>query len=173
MLSFDTVHAITDHLYLADAAHPADPLTATPTLLLLQEPSRATARRLVRAVEIPLPDADGDAALPEQLHHVAQAVTALTRTSVIAAAVGGWPVLAAAIRYADVVVHGDTVALTYRVDAVDTDGRLYRLTRRPGDSAPTLLIDDVPDPAAVPATHPGLTEVMAALANRHTVADAR
>ncbi len=173
MLSFDTVHAITDHLYLADAAHPTDRLTAAPALLLLHEPSRATTRRLVRGVEIPLPDGD-DTALPEHLHHLAHAVAALTRTPVFAAAIAGRTMLAAAIRYADVTVHADTVALTYRVDAVDTDGRLYRLTRGPGDSTPTLLIDDIPDPAALPATHPGLAEVLAALAARHApAADAR
>ncbi len=174
MSSFDTVHAITDHLYLADAAHRSDRLTAAPTLLLLHEPSRATARRLVRGVEIPLADAGDDTALPDDLQLLAQAVAALTRTPVFAAAVAGRTLLAAAIGYADVAVHDDTVALTYRVDAVDTDGRLYRLTRRPGDSAPTLLIDDVPDPDGLPATHPGLTAVLAALAARPVPAtDAR
>jgi hypothetical protein len=172
VLSFDSVHAITDHLYLADAAHPADRLTAAPTFLLLHEPSRATAHRLVRAVEIPLLDTGDDTALPERVHQIAQAIATLTRTPVIAAAVAGRTMLAAAIRYADVTVHADTVALTYRIDAVDTDGRFYRLTRCPGGSIPTLLIDDVPDPGALPATHLGLTAVLAALAAR-PVTDAR
>ena len=173
MLSFDTVHAITDHLYLADAAHPADRLAAAPALLVLHEPSEATTRRLVRAVEIPLSDAGDDIALPDDLRHLAQAVSALIGIPMFAAAVAGRTLLAAAIRYADVTVHADSLALTYRVDAVDTDGRLYRLTRGPGDSTPTLLIDDLPDPAGLPATHCGLTAVLAALARPAPAAETR
>jgi hypothetical protein len=163
VLSFDTVHAITDHLYLADAAAcRSDRLTAVPALLLLHEPSRATARRLVRAVEIPLLNVEPDQPLSAHLQHVAHTATTGAARSVLAAAAAGGPLLAAGVRYADVTVHDDAVDLAHRIDAVDTDGRLYRLARRPDDSTPVLLIDDIPDPADLPATHAGLAAVLTA-----------
>jgi hypothetical protein len=54
VLSFDTMHAITDHLYLADNAHALDSLAAAATVLLLllllhehTDPTSARPRRRV------------------------------------------------------------------------------------------------------------------------------
>jgi hypothetical protein len=49
-----------------------------------------------------------------------------------------------------------------RVDAVDVDGRVYQLTRRRGEPAVVVLIDDQPDPGDTPATHAGLTALLSA-----------
>jgi hypothetical protein len=173
MLSFDTVHAITDHLYLADAAHRADRLhtdprsihrlDATATLFLLQQPPPPAARR-VRGAAIALTVMDPYTALPQHLHHLAHVLTSAPTTS--GGVVRRTPMLAVAVRYTDVTVYTDTVTVDHRIDAVDTDGRTYRLTRHPGDITPFLIVDDVPNQAGLPPVYSGLSAVLAAAARR-------
>jgi hypothetical protein len=71
-------------------------------------------------------------------------------------------VLACAVLYHDISVDDDALQPVRRVDAVDIDDRTYRVTRRPGDRHPVVLIDEQPDPQDTPATLPGLTAVLAA-----------
>lgn len=162
MLPFDTVHAITDHLYLADDAHTPGSLAAAVVLLLLHEHTDPTSsRRLVRAVEYPLPATDADRGLPEQLLRFARGLTAVTdRAS--GAVETGMRLLACAVRYADIDLDADTPRVVQRIDAVDIDGRLYRLVRHCRGTAPALLIDDTAVPHDVPATHRGLLDILAA-----------
>lgn len=161
MLSFDTVHAITDHLYLADDAHTGDSLAAAVVLLLHEHTDPARSRRLVRAVEYPLPAGDADRVMTEQLLRFARQLTAAT-TERAPAVETGVRLLACAVRYGDIDLDADTPRAVQRIDAVDTDGRLYRLVRHCRATAPTLLIDDTAVPHDVPATHPALLDILAA-----------
>jgi hypothetical protein len=159
-LSFDTVHAITDHLYLADDAHAPDSLAAAVVLLLNEHTDPTNSRRLLRAVEYPLPAGDADRVLPEQLLHFARHLTA---TADRAATVGtGVRLLACAVRYGDINLDAGTPRAVQRIDALDTDGRLYRLVRHCRATPPTLLIDDTVVPHDAPATHPALLDILAA-----------
>jgi hypothetical protein len=83
----------------------------------------------------------------------------------------GVPVRAVAwaVLYEDisaVTAHGpndvDEVDEVRRVDAVDSDGRVYQLTRGRFESAAVVLIDDQPDPADTPATVPALAALLRA-----------
>jgi hypothetical protein len=161
VLQFDTVHAITDHLYLADDAHTPDSLAAAVVLLLHEHSDPTSSRRLVRAVEYPPPTADADRGLPEQLLRFARGLTAVTDR---ASGTGetGPRLLAGAVRYADIDLDADTPRVVQRIDAVDTDGRVYRLVRHCRVAPPTLLIDDTAVPHDVPATHPALLDILAA-----------
>lgn len=160
MLPFDTVHAITDHLYLADDAHTPDSLATAVVLLLHEHTDPSSSRRLVRAVEYPLPTADADRGLPEQLLRFARGLTAAPGWS--AAVETGVRLLACAVRYADIDLDADTPRVVQRIDAVDIDGRLYRLVRHCRVTPPALLIDDTAVPHDVPATHPALLDILAA-----------
>lgn len=160
MLSFDTVHAITDHLYLADDAHTPDSLATAVVLLLHEHTDPTSSRRLVRAVEYPLPAADADRVLPEQLLHFARQLAAATGRP--PAVETGVRLLACAVRYGDIDLRDDTPKAVQRIDALDTDGRLYRLVRHCRATPPTLLIDDTAGPHDVPATHPALLDILAA-----------
>jgi hypothetical protein len=160
VLPFDTVHAITDHLYLADDAHTPDSLATAVVLLLHEHTDPSSSRRLVRAVEYPLPTADADRGLPEQLLRFARGLTAATDRP--AAVETGMRLLACAVRYADIDLDAATPRAVQRIDAADTDGRVYRLVRHCRGTAPTLLIDDTAVPHDVPATHPALHDNQAA-----------
>jgi hypothetical protein len=128
-------------------------------LLLHEHTDPSSSRRLVRAVEYPLPATDADRGLPEQLLRFARGLTATDRPAAVET---GMRLLACAVRYADIDLDADTPRAVQRIDAVDTDGRLYRLVRHCGGTAPTLLIDDTAVPHDVPATHPALLDILAA-----------
>ena len=49
-----------------------------------------------------------------------------------------------------------------RVEAVDVDGRVYQLSRRPGETRPVVLLDEQPDPGDLPATYPPLARLATA-----------
>jgi hypothetical protein len=70
--------------------------------------------------------------------------------------------LAWAVVYEDRMPAADGIDQVRRVDAVDTDGRGYQLTRLRGEACPVVIVDERPDPANTPATHPGLTALVAA-----------
>jgi len=69
--------------------------------------------------------------------------------------------LAWAVLYEDVDADPAGIAEVRRVDAVDIDGRVYQLTRRRGEPHVVVAVDDHPDPGDTPATHPGLTALLA------------
>jgi hypothetical protein len=78
-------------------------------------------------------------------------------------------VLAWAVAYEDITTlttdgptGADEVGEVRRVDAVDSDGRVYQVTRRRFDPAAVVLVDDQPDPADTPATVPGLAALLSA-----------
>jgi hypothetical protein len=171
VLSFDTVHAITDHLYrfLANAAHPTDPHDAAPTAALLVA-SLLTAPHLIRPFDLVLPGAD-QGALPDQLLLTAAITATTTFTTIRTRAQGSRTSLSIActVRYIDLPTRSGAAQVVRRVDALDTDGRLYRLTGH-GDTEPFLLIDDCPARAELPATHAGLAAVLTA-ATRSVPAD--
>jgi hypothetical protein len=54
---------------------------------------------------------------------------------------------------------GADVRQVRRLDAVDTDRRLYRLTRLSGQAIPVAVVDDHPHPGACPA-YPGLVSLL-------------
>jgi hypothetical protein len=166
-LSFDTVHAITDHLYLADAAHTTGDNAAV-VLLLHEHTDPVGSRRLVRAVEYPLLAAEADRGLPEQLLLFTRRLTTATdRRPPVTPDVGA-RLLASAVRYGDIDLTGDVPQVVQRIDAVDTDGRVYRLVRQRRDARPILLIDDAAVPTDTPATHPALVDILGAAAAGET-----
>jgi hypothetical protein len=189
MLSFNTTHALTGYLLDADAHAESRGWGNAPVLLLVQDRPLVAAGtrqlRHMRAVTITLqPDkvAERRAGIPGVLHDIV--ATLADRDSQLAAehdavdldaAAGqicgcGARVLAWAVLYEDVHVDAADLRQIRRVDAVDIDGRVYQLTRLRGETHPVVVIDEQPDPAGTPATHPGLAALLAATAKlaRHT-----
>jgi hypothetical protein len=70
--------------------------------------------------------------------------------------------LAWAVLYHDLHAAAGGIGEIRRVDAVDIDGRVYQISRLRGEALAVVVIDDQPDPDATPATHPGLTALLAA-----------
>lgn len=173
MLSFRTTHAITGELIAAtQAAHWRD----QPLLLVIQDrpaahPEVPDARHL-RVTPIDLPDhlwtahPGGIAATLDDL-----AAGAIHPTRPITHDDDFGPdarLLALAVCYDDILTDPDTVSVAAirRVDAVDTDGRVYQLSQRPDEQHAFTVIDDEPDPGDTPATYPGLRGLLDAL-RRH------
>ncbi|MET7968770.1 hypothetical protein [Micromonospora sp. NPDC005305] len=183
MLSFTAIHALSECLL---AAHAEADLTGwgnAPTLLLIHDQTVDSTgpvhRRSMRSIEFPLhPDHrhTDSAALPDVLHRLAadldqslgaalgyratlEAIVTLIRRSTPDARLHAWAAL-----YTD--PGGDT-SLVRRVEAVDTDGRLYQVTQARGEDQPLLTTTDHPVPDSAPATWQGLAALLAATL-RHT-----
>ncbi|PSK61234.1 hypothetical protein B0E53_06871 [Micromonospora sp. MH33] len=135
----------------------------------------------MRSVEFPLrrDDLTDSAGLPALLHRLAAGLrqphastpyqaTLDTIVRLIRATEPDARLLAWATCYDDILTIGDAPRQVRRIDAVDTDGRLYQLTHPRGDDHPLLLIDDTPKPGDVPATYPGLTALLTATARPAT-----
>jgi hypothetical protein len=77
--------------------------------------------------------------------------------SVVPARLIAWAVL-----YDD--LHPDDTGIhpVRRVDAVDTDQRVYQLYRHADEVGGLVVVDDTPDPADTPATQPPLSRLVAA-----------
>ena len=167
MLSFNTVHAITEHL-VAAAAPAAGPapyrLTQAPVLLVVLDAHRPPAGpRLLRTLQIPL--ADDTAAhhpLALLLHHTAESLsrhgaahpimqTLRTLRIVGDRAPARDSQLAWATRYTDIDVSAGTPHLVERIEAIDVDGRSYQVSLAPGETSPVVHVDDRPDPHEFPA----------------------
>jgi hypothetical protein len=199
VLSFDTTHAITGCLMHAEADAHLRGWGAPPVLLVLHDqpcpPGRQPLRRM-RALSLTLDPTDvaqHPAGIPGLLHALADhlattgpphdTVGAAARPAAIRAEILAAPparLLAWAVGYEDLHINADAetnvIGEVRRVDAVDIDGRVYQLTRHRGEPAVVVLIDDQPDPADTPATHPGLTALLAAtehLTGRGTEEDTR
>ncbi|MEV0157591.1 hypothetical protein AB0H57_28235 [Micromonospora sp. NPDC050686] len=179
MLSFTAVHALAGCLLATDVDAEHLGWGQPPTLLLIHTRPLHTASpaHALRSVEFPLRRGDllaDPAGMPALLHRLAAGLrqphastpyqaTLDTIVRLIRATEPDARLLAWAACYDDILTIGDAPRQARRIDAVDTDGRLYQLTH-PRDDQPLLLIDDTPDPGDVPATYPGLTALLTATA---------
>lgn len=180
MLSFDTVHAITEHLVAATVPTTGPDLetyrlTQAPTLLVLDDQrAPAGALRLLRTLHIPLPD-DTAARQPLALllHHTAWSLSRqgaahpIMQASHTRQVAGGQALdhrrqLAWAVRYVDIDVSTGAPKPVCRVDAIDVDGRFYQVSLLLGETCPVVHIDDRINPNDVPATASGLAALAAA-----------
>jgi hypothetical protein len=183
VLSFATTHTLTDCLIAADAHAEAFGWGSAPVLLLLHDrPLTAAGSRQLRemraaAFVLPRPAvAERTAGIPQVLQdlatnlnhgHAARPHPALDlgiTADLIVDREPGTRLLAWAVRYEDVLPTSGGIHQIRRVDAVDTDGRAYQLSRLRGETHAVVIVDDQPDPDDTPATHPGLAALVAATA---------
>jgi hypothetical protein len=136
MLSFTQVHHITDRLLAA----------RTPNQLLTIHTGTRPGRRL-RTISTDLHD--HRAGSPD----AATSPGAPTRRRLASARVRA--LIAVAVVYDE-----DLGGVLCRTDAVDTDGRLYRITHYP-DQQSTVEVEDTPHPHQLPACWPQLTGILA------------
>ena len=183
MLSFDTVHAITEHLVTATAPTTGPDLetyrlTQAPTLLVLDDQrAPAGALRLLRTLHIPLPaDTAARQPLALLLHATAWALSRqgashpIMQATHTPRAAGGQASnhrrqLAWAVRYIDIDVSTGAPQPVCRVDAIDVDSRFYQVSLLLGETCPVVHIDDLPDPHNSPATASGLAALATAAAS--------
>jgi hypothetical protein len=143
-------------------------------VLLLCQHRTHGGRRQLRTVEIPLhhrhPGGHDD--LPTALQTLASRLTAQHAdpgdplAELIADLIRdpgpGVRILAWAVAYDDLLPHPDRLHRVRRVEAVDTDGRVYQLTRLPHEDHGVVAVDEGPDPTNTPATQPGLAALLTA-----------
>jgi hypothetical protein len=184
VLSFTTVHTLSACLVATEAEADAAGWGAPPTLLLIHDhriPLAAVPNlREMHSLEFPLHPDDVTAdlhSLPALLHRLAtdvgQAGTGTNRATgyrttldtvigMVRASEPDARLLAWAVLYDDVHLSTGRPQQVRRIDAVDTDGRVYQLTRLAGEDHPILTVDDTPDPSDTPATQPGLAALLTA-----------
>ncbi|MFC0505012.1 hypothetical protein [Micromonospora costi] len=183
MLSFAAVHTLAGCLLAADAEADALGWGTPATLLLIHDrplPSDGSVPvREMRSVEFPLQRGDlltDPAGLPALLHRLAAGLhhpNAANRAAfdaiigLIRAAEPDMRLLAWAACYDDILTSGGQRRPARRIDAVDTDGRLYQLTHLRGEDRALLHVHDTPD-TSIGATYPGVSALLAAT-TRHTV----
>lgn len=188
MLSFDTVHALTECLLHVEHDTPPAPLAAAEhlgTLVLVQDqptcPNGGPLRAL-RVLRLPLlGDERRHLTLPAALHQIADDMTADVTTPAssndgdengplhaddlaslrhaLREPRPGLRLLAWAVCYDDLLADDEGVVALRHVEAVDVDGRVYQLSRRPGESRPVVLLDEQADTGDLPATHPPLVRL--------------
>lgn len=175
MLSFRTTHAITGELIAATrSAH----WRGHPLLLLIQDrpaahPQVPDARHL-RATPIDLPDHLWTAhpgCVAAVLDDLAAGAVDPTRAITHDDDFGpDARVVALAVCYDDILTDPDpdtvSVAAIRRVDAVDSDGRVYQLSQLPREQHAVTVIDDEPDPGDTPVTYSGLHGLLHALGHQ-------
>ncbi|MGK5741502.1 hypothetical protein [Micromonospora sp. URMC 103] len=179
MLSFAAVHTLAGCLLAADAEADTLGWGTPPTLLLIHDrpltSDGTVPLREMRSVELPLRRGDlltDPAGLPALLRRLAadlhrpSAATPYeaaldTIVGVLRAAEPDTRVLAWAACYDDILTGVGQPRPARRIDAVDTDGRRYELTRLRGEGQPLLHVHDTSD-TGVPATYPGLSALLAA-----------
>lgn len=140
--------------------------------------------REIRGVEFPLHPDDlltDPAGLPALLHRLAAGLGNATAPTPyqtvldtivrhIRAATPDSRLLAWATCYYDDLLAGDGQQRSARrIDAVDINSRVYRLSHPRGEDHPLVLVDDSPPPAGIPTTYPGLVALLTATA-RYTQA---
>jgi hypothetical protein len=182
VLSFDTTHAVTGCLLQADAEATSFGFRGPAVLLVLHDrpltPPGSRRLRQLRAVAYTVDPHELAAhaqGLPGVLTDLAAALTRSTTTpttgrgidlAMVTDAIAHVPpdsrLLAWAVLYHDLHAGPAGIHEVRRVDAVDVEGRLYQITRRHREAFAVVAVDDQPDPDAVPATHPGLTALIAA-----------
>lgn len=181
MLSFDTVHAITDSLLDLHRDPTVARLSDPPVLVVLHDQPVTTDTdtkvryRTITTTYVPHAFAPTDTRhIDDVLHRLAGAyrndrTTAPDPTNLrhlFTASNTGAPVprlLAWALLYHDVSTDGShEVHLVRRVDAIDTDARVYQVTRLRHEPHPFVVIDEEPDAGAIPATQPALSALLGA-----------
>jgi hypothetical protein len=173
MLSFRTTYAITGELITAaDAGQPHHPLLLVLHDRPIIQPDAPDAR-LLRVTRIHLPQrtwTQHPTGIPGVLDHLASSAADLLQA--ITAADTDARLLATAVRYDDLAINtdpnGSAITPVRRVEAVDTDGRSYQVTRLPGEHHGVALVDDQPQPDDVPATHAGLHALLGILRRQPT-----
>lgn len=193
MLSFNTVHALVDHLMQLNTAPTwlnAKPFRGLGTIAVVHDhPLREGAPdlRCLRVLQLPLrTDHRRHQTLPAALHQIADSLTPepTAGTSRTPEPAGpplnpfdldilrqqvhqphpGLRLLAWAVCYDDLLADADTLTRARRVEAIDADGRVYQLSRTAGEAYPVVLADEQPDPADLPTTYPALAHLAAASA---------
>ncbi|MCO1593759.1 hypothetical protein M8C17_01100 [Micromonospora sp. RHAY321] len=181
MLSFRTVHTLAGCLLAADADAELLGWGQPATLLLIHDRAldcAAPARmRELRSLEFPLHRDDlltDPAGLPALLHRLAAGLdpdaptpyqaTLHTILGLIRSTAPDARLLAWATCYDAIDTTGGQPRQARRIDAVDTDGRGYRLTRLRGEDHPLLLVNDTSEASDIPATYPGLVALLSATA---------
>ncbi|MEO3780480.1 hypothetical protein ABGB16_27435 [Micromonospora sp. B11E3] len=180
MLSFNAVRTLTECLIAADADADQMGWGQPPTLLLVHDwllaPVTPRRRRKMRSLEFPLHRDDmlaDPAGLPALLHRLAAGLTSPTaptpyQTTLdtiirrIRATAPDARLVAWAACYDDIHTRDGQPRQVRRVDAVDTDGRVYQLTHPRGEDQPVVRVAGTPDPHDIPATYPGLVALLAA-----------
>ena len=166
MLSFTTTHAITECLLCADADAEATGWGGPPALLLLRghwlAPPPDPQPRRIQVDTFPLPPAAlrRHGGLPAILTAIAARYRRPDLRHPDPTSGGPLRLLAWAVRYEDILAEDTDLAQIRRVEAVDTDGRVYQITRLHGERHGLVLIDEQPDPDNLPATHTGLTALL-------------
>ncbi|MGK5680201.1 hypothetical protein [Actinoplanes sp. URMC 104] len=151
MLPFDTVHAITTRL-IASADTGLHEIPRPPTLLLLH---RRSSRAHRHALQIDVHRAKLAEGYPRRqsadlLRDVARRLSDSHHTPGSTKPLLGASrreVLAAGIGYDTVYDSGGEPTLAYRIQALDIDTRAYELNWRPGESHPSVVVDERADPA--------------------------
>ncbi|MEH0827806.1 MULTISPECIES: hypothetical protein [unclassified Micromonospora] len=184
MLSIPAVHTLAGCLLAVDADADVLGWGRPATLLLLlhdrpQHPDGPARLRAVRSVEFPLHPEDlltDPAGLPALLHRLATALGQPDRDAATAYQVtldtiigligirSGARLLAWAAVYDDLLTAAGRSRRVRRVDAVDTDGRVYQLTHLYGEEHPALAVHEGPDAAHTTPAGPGLAALLAATA---------
>ncbi|MFI7517387.1 hypothetical protein ACIBVK_28210 [Micromonospora echinofusca] len=180
MLSFAVVHDITSCLIAADAEADTMGWGQPATMLLIHDRPLTIpgSPREIRGVEFPLHPDDlltDPARLPALLHRLAAGLgnptaptpyqTVLdTIITQIRAATPASRLLAWATCYDDLLTVDGQQRPARRIDAVDINSRVYRLSHLRGDDHPLALVDDSPPSADIPTTCPGLVALLAATA---------
>ena len=187
MLSFATVHALTECLLHVEHDTPPAPLAAAEqlgTLVLAQDqPTCPTGGplRALRLLRLPLlGDQRRHLTLPAALHQIAAAMAAdaapdpspdgeengplhpddrAALRHALRKPRPGLRLLAWAVCYDDLLADDEGIAPLRRVEAVDVDGRVYQLSRRPGEPRPVVLLDEQADTGDLPATYPPLVRL--------------
>ncbi|WP_346535511.1 hypothetical protein [Micromonospora sp. DPT] len=181
MLSFPAVHTLAGCLLAVDADAEVLGWGRPATLLLLHDrplhPDGPAMLRAVRSIEFPLHPDDlltDPAGLPALLHRLATALGQPDRDTATAYQVtldtiigligigSGARLLAWAAVYDDLLPAAGRPRRARRVDAVDTDGRVYQLTHLHGEEHPTLAVHDGPGAAHTTPAAPGLSALLAA-----------
>ncbi|WP_245714630.1 hypothetical protein [Micromonospora inyonensis] len=183
-MSFAAVHTLTGLLLNVEASADGLGWGRPPLLLLVQDRPSPSAphgtRRQARAAPLPVHGRRVGryrAGLPEFLRDLAAALRAdrpVGRPTLaacvdlgligdlVADPTPGLRLLAWAVCYEDVLVESDEPHEIRRVDAVDVDGRGYRITRSRGEPHPVVVVNDRPERDYEPATRPGLAGLVEA-----------
>ena len=191
MLSFDTVHALTECLLRVQQDTPPAPPAAPEllgTIVLAQDYRLGLPDwrlRQVRVLQLPLlGDRRRHHTLPAALHQIADTLAPHPGTAASGGMLAddgplhpddldvlrhalherrpGLRLLAWAVCYDDLLADTAHLPMLRRVDAVDVDGRVYQLSLRTGETGPVVVIGEHRDPGDLPATHPALAQLATA-----------
>lgn len=169
MLSPTTIHILINQLVDEVLSLPA------PTLLMIHDgPVAHATDSNTRGMNV-LRESIGDlrpwrTGVPGLLTDLSQAIATRTpnprlrlMADAVTTTIPGMRLTALAVHYTDITTMAGQINRVDRVDAVDTDGRVYQVLRIEGGH-PWIAVDATPDPDDIPATQPGLAAILAAAA---------